>query len=55
MNAFAMPSLRKIWGAGLADSICNQEIYRMAASNEDIRVRMEKNVIRFEHVLRMDD
>lgn len=55
MNAFAMPSLRKIWGAGLADPIRNQEIYGMAATNEDIRVRMEKNVIRFEHVLRMDD
>ena len=54
MNAVEMRSLRRICGVSLADRIRNEEVHRMAGTNEDVTVRMKKNVLSwFGHVERM--
>ena len=56
MNAVEMRSLRTICGVSLADRIRNEEIHRMAGTNEDVTVRMKKNVLSWlGHVERMSD
>ena len=54
MNAVEMRSLRRICGVSLADRIRNEEVHRMAGTNEDVTVRMQKNVLSwFGHFERM--
>ena len=45
MNAVEMQSLRRICGVSFADRIRNEEVHRIAGTNEDVTVRMKKNVL----------
>ena len=56
MNAMEMQSICKICGVSLADRIRNEEVHRMASTNEDVTLKIKKNVLSwFGHFERMSD